>query len=311
MKKINYEKTVEKIRENLRNYLVKNDLKSLVIGVSGGADSGLISALCYPVCKELGVELIGRLIIIESNKPDEIERARNIGQYFCTNFTEVNLTTEFHTMKNMVNLESLSSGFNGRIIGGDPETERETKIRLGNIKARMRMIYLYDLAQKNKGLVLSTDNYTEFLVGFWTLHGDEGDYGMIQELWKTEVYGMIEWFSKNEISGEASDSLASMLDAVATDGLGITNSDLDQLLPDWKERHTTTREGYKEVDNILEDYLSESNNPLDEYESVNISSIISSINKIIKETHPVISRHLRTQFKRDNPINLKRKDIIE
>ena len=122
---------------------------------------------------------------------------------------------------------------------------------------------------------------------------------------------MIEWISKNEISGEASDSLASMLDAVATDGLGITNSDLDQLLPDWKERHTTTREGYKEVDNILEDYLSESNNPLDEYESVNISSIISSINKIIKETHPVISRHLRTQFKRDNPINLKRKDIIE
>jgi len=289
MKEINYEKTVEKIRENLRNYLVKNNLKSLVIGVSGGADSGLISALCYPVCKELGVELIGRFITIDSNKEDEKIRARNIGKHFCTNFREIDLTS------NWLNLTKCVTDTNDIIIRHS-ESIKEFKIRMGNVKARTRMIYLYDLAQKNRGLVLSTDNYTEFLVGFWTLHGDVGDYGMIQELWKTEVYGMIEWISKNEVSGEASDSLSAMLDAVATDGLGITSSDLDQLLPDWQERHTTTREGYNEVDNILDDYLFgfDENHPAH-----------------IEETHPVISRHLRTQFKRDNPINLKRKDIVE
>ena len=306
MKEINYEKTLRNIRRELKNYLVSHNLKSLVIGVSGGADSGLICAISYPVCKELGIPLIGRSITIQTNKEDERERAKNIGKHFCTNFDEINLTDEYFTLKDFVGQRYPLECFVGE------ETERETKIRLGNIKARMRMIYLYDLAQKNKGLVLSTDNYTEFLVGFWTLHGDVGDYGMIQELWKTEVYGMIEWISKNEISGEASDSLSVMLDAVATDGLGITSSDLDQLLPDWKERHTTTREGYKEVDDILEYYLSKFNEKhSDLYSPVEISSVISSIDKIIKESHPVISRHLKTQFKRDNPINLKRKDIVE
>ena len=288
---MNYEKTIKKIRENLKNYLIKNNLKSLVIGVSGGADSALICALSYPVCKELGVEMIGRFITIESNKPEEKERAENIGKHFCTNFRAINLTEEY--------IESMFwiTSFEGDdvVISYESETEKDKKIRMGNVKARMRMIYLYDLAQKNKGLVLSTDNYTELMVGFWTLHGDVGDFGLIQELWKTEVYEMIEWLSDNELSGKASDSLRCMLDAVATDGLGITSSDLDQLLPDWKERYTTTREGYKEVDNILEDWLYgfDENHPAR-----------------LEESHPVISRHLRTQFKRDNPLNLKRYQIV-
>ena len=269
----------------------KNNLKSLVIGVSGVADSALICALSYPVCKELGVEMIGRFITIESNKPEEKERAKNIGKHFCTNFRAINLTEEY--------IESMFwiTSFEGDdvVIPYESETEKDKKIRMGNVKARMRMIYLYDLAQKNKGLVLSTDNYTELMVGFWTLHGDVGDFGLIQELWKTEVYEMIEWLSDNELSGKASDSLRCMLDAVATDGLGITSSDLDQLLPDWKERYTTTREGYKEVDNILEDWLYgfDENHPAR-----------------LEESHPVISRHLRTQFKRDNPLNLKRYQIV-
>jgi len=66
------------------------------------------------------------------------------------------------------------------------------------MKARIRMILLYDLAGGNDGMVLSTDNYTEYLLGFWTLHGDVGDFGMIQSLWKTEVYDMVEWIRDNE-----------------------------------------------------------------------------------------------------------------
>jgi NAD+ synthase len=284
MKNINYKNTISNIRKSLKNYLVENKLKSMVLGVSGGADSALVCALAYPVAKELGIELIGRSISIETNKEDEQERARNIGKYFCTNFDEIDLTDEFYSVKNYV-----SRDYTDQIVQ-IKETEREKKIRLGNVKARMRMIYIYDLAQKNKGFVLSTDNYTELMIGFWTIAGDIGDYGMIQELWKTEVYKMIEYIADNEnITLEASNALKSMLDAVATDGLGITNSDLDQLLPDWKERHTTTRQGYGEVDAILENYL---------------------FNGVNKDTL-VIKRHLATEFKRNNPLNLKRKDIVE
>lgn len=283
MQKINYAETIKNIRQILKDYLTKNEIKSMVLGVSGGADSALICALAYPVARELNIPLIGRSISIETNKADEKERARNIGKHFCTNFREVDLTNEFLTLKDTFGINSLDQ------VTYTIETETETKIRLGNIKARTRMIYIYDLAQKNKGFVLSTDNYTELLVGFWTLHGDVGDYGMIQELWKTEVYEMLEYIADNEkICLEASEALTSMLDAVATDGLGITGSDLDQLIPDWKERHNTTREGYGEVDEILKNYL----------------------NNGLNSKHPIILRHHRTEFKRNNPLNLKREKIV-
>jgi len=283
MQNLNYKKTIENIRESLKKYLVENKLKSMVVGVSGGADSALVCALAYPVAKELDVQLIGRSISIETNKVDEQERARNIGKHFCTNFDEIDLTDEFYSVKNYV-----SRDYTDQIIN-IKETDREKKIRLGNVKARMRMIYLYDLAQKNKGLVLSTDNYTELMVGFWTIAGDIGDYGMIQKLWKTEVYNMIEWLAKNEYKDNASIALIVMLDAVATDGLGITSSDLDQLLPDWKEKYTTTRQGYEEVDKILESWLEGK----DEFRN-----------------NPVITRHIRTEFKRNIPINISRDTFI-
>ena len=267
MKSIDYGKTVKNIRRILEKYLVDNKLKSMVLGVSGGIDSALVCALAYPVAKKLGIELIGRSITIETNKQEEIDRAWNIGRNFCTNFKSINLTEEYLKLK-----ESLSDE---DVIISLKETDTERKIRFGNVKARIRMIHIYDLAQKNKGFVLSTDNFTEFLLGFWSLHGDVGDYGMIQDLWKTEVYGMTQWISEHEdISENAAYALTLMLDAVATDGLGITSSDLDQLIPDWKERHTTTREGYEEVDLILEDFLNEYSNS--------------------KENHPIILRHKRT-----------------
>jgi nicotinamide-nucleotide amidase len=282
MLELDYKKTIENIRKELKTYLIEKNLKSITVGVSGGIDSALVCALAFPVAKELGIELIGRSITIETNKPDEIERARNIGKYFCTNFKEVNLTNEYLKIKDSIS--------DTDIVIGIKETDIQKKIRLGNIKARLRMIHLYDIAQKNKGFGLSTDNFTELLVGFWTLHGDVFDYGMIQELWKTEVYNMTEWISNNEnLSNNASNSLKSMLNAVATDGLGITNSDLDQILPDWKERYSTTREGYSEVDLILENYL----------------------NNGAYSDHIIIKRHLLTEFKRNNPIILKREDIID
>ena len=293
MENLNYQKTIERIRKILKNYLVDNNIKSMIVGVSGGADSALVCALAFPVAKELGIELIGRSITIQSNKEDERERAKTIGTFFCTNFEEIDLTDEFHTLKDFISvrnpIDCVIVNYNNDTIWRGV-TETNYKIRMGNVKARMRMIYLYDLAQKNKGIVMGTENSTEHFLGFFTLFGDAAsDYEPIQGLWKTEVYNMIEWISKNEnLSGIESNALTSMLDAVATDGLGITGSDLDQILPDWKERHSTTRQGYKEVDEIFEEFF----------------------NTGAHETHPVILRHLRTEFKRNHPINLKRKDII-
>ena len=50
------------------------------------------------------------------------------------------------------------------------------------------MIMLYNAASIFKGLVVDTDNLSEHYLGFWTMHGDVGDFKPIGKLWKTEVY---------------------------------------------------------------------------------------------------------------------------
>ena len=271
MKHFNPEYTVKKIREEMREYAAKSGLKSLVVGLSGGIDSALVAALAAPVCEELGIPLIGRFIQIESNKPDEGSRANAVGNAFCADYKSVDLTDLYLVTKRTIEEDS-----------NVKPTELSYRIRLGNVKARLRMIYLYNLAQKYNGLVFSTDNYTEFLLGFWTLHGDVGDYGPIAELWKTEVYECAKWLiNKDLIFLEQQHALQRCVDAVPTDGLGTTNSDLDQL------RAAT----YAEVDDLLQQYLS------------------GKRDKQLVE-HPVIQRHLRSEYKRNNPYNVPRERII-
>lgn len=288
---MNYGKATSNIREQLAIYIIKNKLKSLVIGISGGMDSCLCAALAKPVCEELKIPLIGRSLPISTNAPDEIERATLTGKSFCTDFQEVNLTQYFNKLSD-INTDD----------GNELSNEKSWKIRNGNIKARLRMIYLYNLASMNNGMVLSTDNYTEYLLGFWTLHGDVGDYGMIQNLWKTEVYDMAEWLANNECKFlDEQTALISTIEALATDGLGVSSlGDLGQILPDWKGN---SRDGYKEVDIILSTFL------LLKEKALMTPNAIKAIDKMI--TNPLISRHLATQFKRNNPANIQRNLIIK
>ena len=176
------------------------------------------------------------------------------------------------------------------LITNNLDLYKKDKICIGNIKARARMIALYDIANKHNGLVLSTDNLTELLLGFWTLHGDVGDLGFIQGLFKTEVYGLSNWILDNfdkcigldKNSEQTYKTLDECIKAVPTDGLGITESDYDQLECD----------SYSMIDYILIDYL---NNPeASKYKN-----------------HPVVKRYEATHFKRENPYNFDRTCIIE
>jgi len=250
-----------KVRENIvslgTDYVQKAKLKSLVLGVSGGIDSALTAALANEICENLGIPLYGLYMAIESNKQEERDSAFCVGTY-CTNFKEYDLSPEFETFYKSFEEDDLIS-------------EEPTKISRGNAKARLRMIKLYDIAGRTGGCVLSTDNLTELLLGFWTLHGDVGDLGLIQSLWKTEVYQLAEYL---EVPDRA-------LSITPTDGLGVSESDLDQL----------GAKSYTEVDALLQKYT--------------MSSIKHS-----SPLHTVEQRYEATHFKRNNPYNLSREDIF-
>lgn len=278
------ENIIKETCQYLRKY---KNIKSLILGVSGGADSALVAILASEVVKIMkhrysrDIKLIGRSLPIETNTKDEIERAADIGNLLCCNFKEVNLYDIYVNMANEINEIAEDEIFGIH--------ESKIPIMLGNIKARIRMIYLYNLAQLHDGIVLSTDNYSEYLLGFWTLHGDVGDFGMIQNLWKTEIYYLLNWFVKVQNSSVAKfeNIIQPCIDATPTDGLGITQSDFEQF-GDIKS--------YQEVDILLQDYLT---NGID-------IDLIKNGGKIPK----VFTLHENSQYKRNNPFNIPRNKLI-
>ena len=161
----NYNEIISNIQNNVKQYIINNNLQALIIGVSGGFDSGLGCALLAPICRELGIPLIGRYIHIESNSNEEKTRAKLIGNAFCTDFKCKDLTTEFFTLLTKAEEPNIFGGFS--FI---PPKEQSDKIRRGNVKVRLRMIYLYNMAQYFKGVIIGCNNLTEQLLGFFTSH---------------------------------------------------------------------------------------------------------------------------------------------
>lgn len=251
------------IRNTLKDYLQSHSLNSLVLGISGGIDSALCAALLNPVCTELNIPLIGRSITIETNKEDEINRSLLVGEAFCHDFQYLDLTETFLQNKKL-------------LIHFDDS--KLSKMRQGNMKARMRMMVLYDLAQLYRGMVISTDNYTEYLTGFWTLHGDVGDYAPIMNLWKTEVYNLAN-FLLPKLNDAQHEALSLCIDATPVDGLGISNSDCEQLGVN----------NYFQADKIFADYFN---------------------GNTLLEDHVLIKRFHASAYKRLNPISIPRSTFL-
>jgi NAD+ synthetase len=117
----------------------------------------------------------------------------------------------------------------------------KTPISQGNIKARLRMITLYDIASKVGGIVMDTDNLTEHFLGFWTLHGDDADFNPIGGLWKHEVYDLAKYMKENIFKD--SKALEQAIALMPTDGNGVKEGgDLAQIAPG---------KTYDDVDEIL------------------------------------------------------------
>ncbi len=260
-------------RKFIGDHLDTFPAKAAIIGISGGIDSALVAALAYPVCSKRNIPIYGYSLPIETNKEDEISRATNVGEEFCDHFqTYDRLKEAFWALSDNI--------IPGPITG---ELDHDTKVALGNIKARVRMTYLYGKAGLKKGFVFSTDNYTEYLLGFWTLHGDVGDLGPIRGAFKTECYAMAKMLVKQlsiSVAGKrAAKAIQDCIDAVPTDGLGITVSDYDQL----------GCESYDEVDTCLSKMLATGT---------------------LDEKHPVYQRHINSAHKRSNPNDLTRVTLM-
>ena len=231
---IDYKKFAAKSSCYLARYIAENNLKSLVLGISGGIDSTIVAFLACVACRTAGVPLIGRSLPAHSNNPEEINAADLVGQAFCDDYKKVSIERMYARVADEMELTE------GKM----------TPLQLGNVKARLRMIYLYNLASIHGGCVLDTDNRTEHELGFWTIHGDVGDLncGLIY-LWKTEVYELAKYLLneyealivKNKNINLIINALKQSIALIPTDGNGVSSSDCEQFGLD----------NYEQVDDVL------------------------------------------------------------
>lgn len=294
--KLNYEKVFSVLKNELKEYIEKFQFKSICIGISGGIDSTVSVAICYEVAKESNISLIGLLLPSSSNKVEENNSALNVAKAFTTDYRIININKLYEEFESLIPF-------------------KQTPISRGNILARARMTIIRNVANITKGLTIDNTNFTEYNLGFFTVN-DNQDYCLIRNLWKTEVYELANQILKNYLFQMTSTEEAHMWDVcetynkmfeavkksmelTPTDGLGISNSDLDQI----------GAKSYADVDDILQtlielnSYYAETSDERD-YKVAREMMLVEKYGDIVSK---VWSRHLASEFKRKKaPIYIER-----
>lgn len=268
---MNYKNAFETMVNVTAKYLIDNRLKTMVLGLSGGLDSTVTAAICREVVErypEQQFKFIGVSLPCTSNSVEENDSAGKAMKAFCTEYWVENLQAQYLLLKATCEQRYAS-----------------TPISQGNIKARLRMIYLYNLASVTGGLVMDTDNLTEHNLGFWTIHGDVADYNPIGGLWKHEVYKLCKYLFTEYYPDENDprhQALRAAYDIMPTDGNGVAaGGDMAQIAPG----HT-----YEDVDDILSTYLQQGD---DEEAMKRLNDAYGA-----ETVERVLARHRGSEFKR-------------
>ena len=200
-----YSEVKDRIVKWINDYVDSNNLKSLVVGVSGGIDSAVTSTLCAHT--GLPTYVIGMPLLQKKDQEDLSDLhlawlARTF--HFNVTIRKFDLTSLFEMFKSLVG------------------EEFDTDHAFANSRSRMRMVMLYQIATSTNGIVVGTGNKVEdYGVGFFTKYGDGGvDIAPIADLYKTEVWELGKFLGIDQ----------GIIEAQPTDGLwDDARTDEDQL----------------------------------------------------------------------------------
>lgn len=227
----------------VKDYCEKLGFKKLLVGLSGGMDSALVT---YIAVKALGAENV-HVMLMPSKYSSEGSITDSEKLIFNLGISHSNVSIQSVVDES---INKLSSSLNDDVKGITEE----------NLQARIRGLYLMAFSNNNNYLLLTTGNKSEMATGYCTLYGDMcGGLAVLADVYKTDIYRIANYINKeDEIIPQE------IIEKPPSAELRIDQTDQDTLPP------------YELLDNILRMYLEE-NKEIEE-----ISAVIGD-KKIVKK----------------------------
>ncbi len=203
-----YEKPRKIIVNFIRNYVNQAGFDGVVLGLSGGIDSSLVTTLA---CEAIGPEkVLGIMMPVDTERDaTNVDDAKHLAK-------TLGIRHELFELKKAV-------------AAFDPLSL--DRVALGNLTARLRMVTWYARANQENRIVLGTGNKSELMVGYFTKYGDGGsDILPIGELYKTNVWDLSNHIGIPERIVKKTPSAGLWPGQTDEGELGITYHELDSIL---------------------------------------------------------------------------------
>jgi NAD+ synthase (glutamine-hydrolysing) len=160
----------------LRDYVLKNNMESVVLGLSGGIDSALVAAIAVDA---LGANNVyGVSMPSPYSSEHSVSDAKDLATRTGLNYRSVPIKPMFDAYQDSLSLSGLAEE---------------------NLQARLRGMTLMAISNQEGHLVLATGNKSELAVGYSTIYGDAvGGFAPIKDVPKTLVWELSKWRNKQE-----------------------------------------------------------------------------------------------------------------
>jgi len=220
---MNAAERIEFIKNWIKNYCNSMERKPdcLVVGVSGGIDSAVVSTIS--AMTGINTKVLS-MPIRQLKFQDDLSKAHL--KWLKNKFSNVDEV--------IINLDDVFNIFEKTL------SKFHNELAFANSRARLRMTTLYQVAGANNGIVVGTGNKIEdFGVGFFTKYGDGGvDISPIADCLKSQVWEM----------GKELKILEDIINAAPTDGLwadgrtderqlGMSYEDLENAMLNIKDKN--------------------------------------------------------------------------
>jgi NAD+ synthase (glutamine-hydrolysing) len=208
----------------LRDYVEKNGFRDVVLGISGGIDSALVTALA---AEALGAE---HVVCVSMPSQFSSEGTRSDAKLVAENIGARYLEIPIEQI-----VEAVGAALETAFEGTEPGIAEE------NVQARVRGLLVMALSNKFGWLPLATGNKSELSVGYATLYGDmAGGFALLKDVYKTDVFRLAEHLN---VRARTELIPRSIIERAPSAELRADQRDEDSLPP------------YDELDRVLEAYV--------------------------------------------------------